>query len=251
MTYCVGMRLNAGLIFMSDTRTNAGMDNISTVKKMHTWEVPGERSIVIMTAGNLATTQSVISLLDERSKAPEDRNPSILEAPSMFQIAREVGSTLREVIQSNDPSGPKAEATFGASMIVGGQIAGSGPRLFLVYPAGNFIEASDDTPFFQIGEAKYGKPILVRAHDQEMSFEDALKLLFVSFDSTIKSNLSVGLPLDYVTYEADSMRITHQERIEADDPYFQMVSNGWGEALKLAFDQLPPFSFDRDSDASS
>jgi len=245
MTYCVGMQLDAGLIFMSDTRTNAGMDNISTVKKMHTWEIPGDRAIVIMTAGNLATTQSVISLLDERSKAPEDRKPSILEAPSMFQIAREVGRTLREVIQSNDLSGQKADAAFGASMIVGGQIAGSPPRLFLIYPEGNFIEASGDTPFFQIGEAKYGKPILVRAHDQAMDFEEAVKLLFVSFDSTIKSNLSVGLPLDYVTYARDSLRIGHTERIEADDPYFQMVSNGWGEALKLAFDQLPGFEFDR------
>lgn len=243
MTYCVGMRLNAGLIFMSDTRTNAGVDNISTVKKMHTWEVPGDRTIMIMTAGNLATTQSVISLLDERSKAPEDRKPSILEAPSMFQIAREVGGTLREVIQSNDLSGQEADAAFGATMIVGGQIAGAAPRLFLVYPEGNFIEASDDTPFFQIGEAKYGKPILVRAHDPEMSFEDAVKLLLVSFDSTIKSNLSVGLPLDYVTYSADSLEIGHAERITADDPYFQMVSNGWGEALKLAFNQLPAFQF--------
>jgi putative proteasome-type protease len=239
------MRLDAGLIFMSDTRTNAGMDNISTVKKMHTWHVPGERVIVIMTAGNLATTQSVISLLDERSKAPEDRKPSIIEAPSMFQIAREVGRTLREVIQSNDLSGQEADTAFGASMIVGGQIDGSDPRLFLIYPEGNFIEASNDTPFFQIGEAKYGKPILVRAQDQAMSFEDALKLLFVSFDSTIKSNLSVGLPLDYVTYVTDAFEIGHSERIEADDPYFQMVSNGWGEALKLAFDQLPAFKFDR------
>ena len=244
MTYCVGMRLNAGLIFMSDTRTNAGVDNISTVKKMHTWEVPGDRTIMIMTAGNLATTQSVISLLEERAKAPEDRNPSILQAPSMFQIASEVGRTLREVIQNNAGSGQKAASTFGATLIVGGQISGSPPRLFLIYPEGNFIEASDDTPFFQIGEAKYGKPILVRAHDPEMSFQDAVKLLVVSFDSTIKSNLSVGMPLDYVTYNSDALQIEHAARIEADDPYYQVVSNGWGEALKLAFKQLPPFQFE-------
>jgi putative proteasome-type protease len=237
------MRLDAGLIFMSDTRTNAGVDNVSTVKKMHSWNVPGDRAIVIMTAGNLATTQSVISLLDERTKAPEDRKPSILEAPSMFQVAREVGGTLREVIQSNDLSGQEADATFGATMIIGGQIAGSAPRLFLIYPEGNFIEASDDTPFFQIGEAKYGKPILVRAHDAAMAFEDAVKLLLVSFDSTIKSNLSVGLPLDYVTYARDSLAIGHAQRIEADDPYFQMVSTDWSEALKRAFNQLPAFEF--------
>jgi len=244
MTYCVGMRLDAGLIFMSDTRTNAGVDNISTVKKMHSWDIPGDRSIVIMTAGNLATTQSVISLLDERSKAPEDRKPSILEAPSMFQIAREVGRTLKEVIAANATTGMEADGAFGATMIVGGQIAGSEPRLFLIYPEGNFIEASEDTPFFQIGEAKYGKPILVRALRPGMSFEQALKLLMVSFDSTIKSNLSVGLPLDYITYAADSLAIGHAARIEQDDPYYQAVSSGWGEALSLAFDQLPEFTFD-------
>ncbi len=244
MTYCVGMRLRAGLIFMSDTRTNAGVDNISTVKKMHTWEVPDERFLVVMTAGNLATTQSVISLLDERAKAPEDRNPSILQAPSMFQIAREVGRTLREVIQSNSASGQTADSKFGATLIVGGQIKGSPPRLFLIYPEGNFIEASDDTPFFQIGEAKYGKPILVRAHEQDMSFEEAVKLLMVSFDSTIKSNLSVGLPLDYVTYTADTMRTGHAARVAYDDPYYQVVSRGWSEALKLAFQQLPAFEFE-------
>lgn len=248
MTYCVGMRLDAGLIFMSDTRTNAGVDNISTVKKMHTWDVPGERTIVIMTAGNLATTQSVISLLDERSKAPADRQPSILEAPSMFQIAREVGNTLREVIQANAGTGQKADGAFRATLMVGGQIAGAEPRLFLIYPEGNFIEASDDTPFFQIGEAKYGKPILVRAHDAGMSFEDAIKLLMVSFDSTIKSNLSVGLPLDFVTYARDSLTIGHAGRVEADDPYYQMVSNGWGEALKLAFNELPAFNFEKQAE---
>jgi putative proteasome-type protease len=244
MTYCVGVRLDAGLIFMSDTRTNAGVDNISTVKKMHSWEVPGDRVIVIMTAGNLATTQSVISLLDERTKAPEDRQPTILDAPSMFQIAREVGQTLREVIGSNAVSGQAADGAFAATMIVGGQIKGAEPRLFLVYPEGNFIEASQDTPFFQIGEAKYGKPIMVRAQDSAMSFEKAIKLLMLSFDSTIKSNLSVGLPLDYLTYAKDSLRIGHAARVEVDDPYYLTISKGWGEALKSAFDQLPEFKFD-------
>jgi putative proteasome-type protease len=243
MTYCVGMQLSHGLVFMSDTRTNAGIDNISVAKKMYTWEIPGARLITLMTAGNLATTQSVVSLLDERTKAPENRNPSILEAPSMFQIARIVGQTLKEVIQSNAMTGDTADASFGATIIVGGQIAGSPPRLFMIYPEGNFIEASDDNPFFQIGETKYGKPILVRAYEQEMRFEDAIKLLMVSFDSTIKANLSVGLPLDYQTYTADSMKLGHQGRIKADDPYFLTVSQGWGEALKVAFNQLPDFQF--------
>lgn len=243
MTYCVGMMLDTGLVFMSDSRTNAGVDNISNTKKMHTWEVPGERVITCMTAGNLATTQSVVSLLDERSKAPGERNPSILEAPSMFQIAREVGATLKEVIQSNADTGQTADASFSATMILGGQIAGSPPRLFLIYPEGNFIEASRDNPFFQIGETKYGKPILVRAYDPSMSFEEAVKLLLVSFDSTIKSNLSVGPPLDVITYETDALNVGQQRRINMDDPYFQTVSNGWGEALKMAFNQLPDFKF--------
>ncbi|MBB93181.1 MAG: peptidase [Rhodobacteraceae bacterium] len=242
MTYCVGMRLDRGLVFMSDTRTNAGLDNIATARKMHTWEVPGDRVITLMTAGNLATTQSVVGILDERTKAPGDRSPSILQSPSMFQIAREVGKTLKEVIQSNSDSGAEA-AAFGATMILGGQIKGSAPRLFLIYPEGNFIEASEDNPFFQIGETKYGKPILVRAFDREASFENAIKLLLVSFDSTIKSNLSVGLPIDYVTYSGDSLRFGEQGRILDSDPYFQEISNGWGEALKSAFSQLPDFAF--------
>jgi len=210
MTYCVGLRLTKGLVFMSDTRTNAGVDDIATVKKMHSWEVEGDRVITLMTAGNLATTQSLISLLDERSKIPENRNPSILAAPTMFQVARLVGDTLKEVIQANANSGQTAQSAFNATLILGGQIAGMPPRLFLIYPEGNFIEAQDDTPFFQIGETKYGRPILVRAQDPEMSFEDAVRLLLVSFDSTIKANLSVGLPLDLTTYETDSHAIPHK-----------------------------------------
>ncbi|QBF29923.1 proteasome-type protease [Thalassococcus sp. S3] len=244
MTYCVGMRLERGLVFMSDTRTNAGLDNIATAKKMHTWEIPGERVITLMTAGNLATTQAVVGLIDERTKAPAERSPSILQAPSMFQIARDVGQTLKEVIADNLAGGQEASAAaFGATMIMGGQIKGSAPRLFLIYPEGNFIEASDENPFFQIGETKYGKPILVRAFEPEMGFEDAIKLLLVSFDSTIKSNLSVGLPIDYITYDTDSLCVGQQARIEEGDAYYSAISSGWGEALKVAFGQLPEFRF--------
>ena len=226
-------------------RSNAGVDNIATAKKMHTWEVPGERVITLMTAGNLATTQAVVGLIDERTKAPQDRAPSLLDAPSMFQIAREVGQTLKEVIADNLSGGLEAEAaSFGATMIMGGQIKGSPPRLFLIYPEGNFIEAAADNPFFQIGETKYGKPILVRAYDAAMTFEQAIKLLLVSFDSTIKSNLSVGLPIDFVTYELESLQLGRQGRILETDPYFGAVSSGWGEALKSAFGQLPDFSFE-------
>lgn len=243
MTYCVGLKLETGLVFMSDTRTNAGVDNISKFRKMFTWCVPGERALTLMTAGNLATTQSVVSMLEERTKAPADRRPSILELPTMFQIARHIGETLREVIQLNAATGQRADSTFNSTMILGGQIKGLEPRLFLIYPEGNFIEASLDTPFFQIGETKYGRPILVRAYDPAMSIEEAVKLLMVSFDSTIKANLSVGLPLDLQVIGKDTMTLGPAKRIEADDPYFSQISNGWGEALKKAFESLPPFTF--------
>lgn len=243
MTYCVGMRLDRGLIFMSDSRTNAGIDNVSVFRKMFTWSTPGERVITIMTAGNLATTQAVVSLLDERSKIPADRNPTILEAPTMFQVATLVGETLRELVRTQAGSSPNAEAAFGATLIVGGQIGDMEPRLFLVYPEGNFIEASVDTPFFQIGETKYGRPILLRAYDKAMSFEDAAKLLILSFDSTLKANLSVGMPLDLQIYELDSLQVGEERRIEQDDPYFNEISSGWSEALRTAFHSLPNFKF--------
>ncbi len=243
MTYCVGLRLKRGLVFMSDTRTNAGVDNISKFRKLFTWEIPGERAIVLMTAGNLATTQAVVSLLEERTKAPEDRRPSILEAPSMFQVARIVGETLRDAIQRHAPGGQKADAAFNSTLILGGQIKGIDPRLFMIYPEGNFIEACDETPFFQIGETKYGRPILVRAFDPDMGFEDAVKLLLVSFDSTMKANLSVGPPFDLQIIETDALRLGTSLRIEGDDPYLNLISTGWGEALKKAFDSLPDFSF--------
>lgn len=242
MTYCVGLRLDRGLVFMSDTRTNAGVDNISKYRKMFTWNAPGERTIVMMTAGNLATTQAVVSMLEERTKAPEDRHPSILEVPSMFQAARLVGKTLRDVIRESAPeAGPDAESTFRATIILGGQIQGAEPRLFMIYPEGNFVEASAETPFFQIGETKYGRPILVRAYEPEMSFEAAVKLMMVSFDSTIKANLSVGLPLDLLLYEKDSLDVLSQRRIEEGDPYYSLISENWGEALKFAFGSLPDY----------
>ena len=245
MTYCVGLKLDRGLVFMSDTRTNAGVDNISVFRKMFHWDAEGERSITLMTAGNLATTQAVVSLLHERALPAEERgSPSIMEAPSMFQVATYVGQLLKDVIATHAETGQRADAAFNATMILGGQIGDGKPCLFLIYPEGNFIEATTDAPFFQIGETKYGKPIIVRAQDPAMRFEDAVKLLMVSFDSTIKSNLSVGLPLDYATYVTDSFRIGHADRIDADNTYFQTVSNGWGEALKVAFDQLPEFAFD-------
>jgi len=230
---------------MSDTRTNAGIDNISTFKKMHTWSKPGDRVITMMTAGNLATTQAIVSILDERTKAPSERDPSIFEAPSMFQVARLVGETVREEIQTNAGGGETADAAFNATIILGGQIKGAPPRLFMIYPEGNFVEASAETPFFQIGETKYGRPILVRVFDSGMSFEDATKLMLVSFDSTLKANMSVGLPLDLQVYQTDDLDILHNYRIEADDDYYNLISSGWGDALKQAFLSLPEFTFEK------
>ncbi|MET3581693.1 putative proteasome-type protease [Mesorhizobium robiniae] len=241
MTYCVGLKIDRGLVFMSDTRTNAGMDSISTFKKMHVWEEPGERVIVLMSAGNLATTQAVVSLLDERTKAVGDRHATLLETPSMYQTVRMVGDTVKEVIASSSPSGDKADSYFNASFILGGQIKGSAPRLFMIYPEGNFIESTDDTPFFQIGETKYGKPIIIRAYEKTMSFAETVKLLLVSFDSTLKSNLSVGLPLDLLFYEKDAYKVSLKKRIAQDDQYYRTISDGWSNALKAAFASLPDF----------
>lgn len=242
MTYCIGLQLNRGLVFMSDTRTNAGVDNFSTAKKMFHWHVAGERMITIMTAGNLATTQAMISLLRERSVTTEDRDPSILREATMFQVARLVGATLREVISHSAPQGQTAAADqFSATAIVGGQIKGGLPTIFLIYPQGNFIEITPDTPFFQIGETKYGKPILVRAYDPDMTFEDAAKLLLVSFDSTVKSNLSVGLPFDLQIYDKDSFSAGKTIRIDDEDPVYNAISTGWGDALKQAFQRLPSY----------
>ncbi|MER8403245.1 peptidase [Mesorhizobium sp. M0185] len=241
MTYCVGLKIDRGLVFMSDTRTNAGMDSISTFRKMHVWEEPGERVIVLMSAGNLATTQAVVSLLDERTKAVAERRATLLETPSMYQTVRLVGDTVKEVIASSSPAGEKADSYFNASFILGGQIKGSPPRLFMIYPEGNFIESTDDTPFFQIGETKYGKPIIIRAYERTMSFAETVKLLLVSFDSTLKSNLSVGLPLDLLFYEKDTFKVGLKKRITQDDQYYRTISDSWSNALKTAFASLPDF----------
>ena len=239
------MMLDKGLVLMSDTRTNSGVDNVSIFRKMQSWAVPGERIIAVMTAGNLATTQGVISQLEERNKAIAERHNSLLEAESMFQVATIIGKLLRETIaQCRNENSEEAETpSFTASMIVAGQIKGMEPRLFLIYPEGNFIEAGFDTPFFQIGETKYGRPIILRGYDRDMSFEDAVKLLMVSFDSTIKANLSVGLPLDLMVIERDTFAATQKRRIAVDDPYYRAISVGWSESLKLAFESLPDYSF--------
>lgn len=246
MTYCVGMMLDRGLVLMSDTRTNSGVDNISVFRKTAYWNVPGERIVAVMAGGNLATTQAVISQLEERAKVPEERQNSVLEAPTMFQVAIEIGKLLRDTVRgTQEPNGQEGTSRFSATMILAGQIRGMEPRLFLIYPEGNFIEASFDTPFFQIGETKYGRPILIRGYNRNMSFEDAVKLLMVSFDSTLKTNLSVGLPLDLLVIERDGFAPFYEKRIDSEDSYFRAISSSWGDALRAAFYSLPDYTIDR------
>ena len=241
MTYCVGIMLDKGLVLMSDTRTNSGVDNISTFRKMFYWTVPGERSVTVMTAGNLATTQAVISRIEECISSPRERESSVLGLPPMFQIAAEVGRLLRETVRETQAhNGDQGRGRFTASLILAGQIRGMAPCLFYIYPEGNFIEASWDTPFLQIGETKYGRPILIRAYDRQMSFEDALKLLTVSFDSTLKANLSVGLPLDVLVLGRDEF-VPRCWRIDQGDSYFEAISSGWSEALRNALEALPAY----------
>ncbi len=243
MTYCVALKLDRGLVFMSDTRSNAGVDDISQVLKVNSWEVAGERAIVLLSSGNLATTQTVASLLDERTHTTDPVLPSVMTVHSMFQVATIVGSTLREVITTYSPLTSPSSSPFGATFILGGQVGSEAPRLFLIYPDGNFIEAGDDNPFFQSGETKYGRPMLVRALDRTMTFEAAVKLLCVSFDSTIRANAGVDLPIDLRIVPVNEHRISEKRRFERDDPYFARVSAGWSKALNEALSILPDFRF--------
>ncbi len=237
MTYCVGMRLEQGLVFLSDSRTNAGVDHINTFRKMTVWERPGDRMMVLMTSGNLAISQTTVSLLQERLTATDQLN--LDSAPNMFEAARVVGNALRDVRRRDAEALEEFGVDFNAALIFGGQIHGEAPRLFLIYAAGNFIEATKDTPYFQIGESKYGKPIIDRILKRCVSLEEAAKLALVSMDSTIRSNLSVGLPLDLLVYETDALKVARHSSIGADDPYFNSVRNQWGECLTHAFAELP------------
>ena len=245
MTYCVAMALQEGVLFASDSRTNAGVDHVSTFSKMTIFEARGERVIVLLNSGNLATTQTVVSTL---RKALGTDAPNLLSVPSLFDCATLVGEGVRQVISHH--SGQQAQqgnVDFTCNFLVGGQIAGEPPRLFLVYPEGNFIETTDDTPFFQIGESKYGKPIIDRVVKTETSVAEALKCALVSFDSTMRSNLSVGLPLDIALVGTDALAVTFRHRVDIDDAYFGSLRQGWSQGLKKVFNELPSpdwFRFD-------
>lgn len=243
MTYCVGIRLDQGLVFLSDSRTNAGVDAISSFRKMTLFERAGDRVLVLLTAGNLAITQGVIAILKRRLDA-DDGTANLMGVASMFDAAQCVGDALRTVHARDARALKDHNVEFNASFILGGQIAGEGPRLFSVYAAGNFIEATPETPYFQIGESKYGKPILDRVITRESSLKEAAKCALVSMDSTIRSNLSVGLPLDLTVIRTDALRVHLHKRIDAEDEYFQRIRHGWGQALRVAFTELPEPPFE-------
>ena len=239
MTYCVGIRLNAGLVFLSDSRTNAGLDAISTFRKMMIYEKPGDRFMVMLSAGNLSTSQSVREILQVEKIDNGDSEPiTIWNATSMFDATRVLGSAVRRVYQQDGPSLKAAGFDFNASMIFGGQIKGEAMRLFLVYSAGNFIEATRETCFFQVGESKYGKPILDRVLTPATQLDEAAKCALVSMDSTLKSNLSVGLPLDLLVYRADALRSDEHACIDDRNPYFQMIHSTWGQRLREVFEGI-------------
>ncbi|MDK9695263.1 MAG: peptidase [Siculibacillus sp.] len=240
MTYCVGILVREGLVMIADTRTNAGLDNIATFRKLHVFEKPGDRVVAIATAGNLSISQSVLSIVTEGLENPETGEiDTIWTSPSMFRTAQLVGRAIREVWRLDGPMLEKKNLTFDVTMLLGGQIAGGRLRLFMVYAAGNFIEATVDTPYLQIGEHKYGKPILDRAVKYDYDLQDALKLGLISMDSTMRSNLGVGMPIDFALLRRDDIRAELNYRIEAGEPYFHDLRERWSAALRQAHQNIP------------
>ena len=240
MTYCVGIKLKAGLVFLSDSRTNAGLDQISTFRKMIVYEKTGDRFMVLLSAGNLSISQSVRELLqvEQIQDHPEDEPITIWNAKSMFDAVRVLGAAVRRVHERDAASLRASGVEFNVSLIFGGQIRGEGMRLFQVYSPGNFIEATAETPYFQIGESKYGKPVLDRVLNPDTPLNEAAKCALVSMDSTLKSNLSVGLPLDMVVYEADQLHSDRIVCIDDNNPYFRMLHDTWGQKLREVFDSI-------------
>jgi putative proteasome-type protease len=239
MTYCVGLLLDAGMVLLSDTRTNAGLDNIATYRKMFLFEEPGERVVAIMTAGSLSITQTAIARIQEAAYDMDpDGPPSIMNAQTMLQVAELVGKTLSDVSMDVQIRMDRAAQTATASMIVAGQRKGGDMRMFLIYPEGNFIEATADTPYLQIGEHKYGKPILDRVVEPSTSLGDARKAVLLSMDSTLRSNLSVGMPLDLAVIEKDTCSIAEETRIEPNDPGFAAMSEAWSDALRRSYAEI-------------
>lgn len=238
MTYCVGLLVDTGLVMLSDSRTNAGVDQINTFRKMATFQRTNDRVLVLMSAGNLAITQAVVNLLQEEPEDARERAP-IFKAKNMFNAARVVGGALREIHQRDAEDLKEHGHEFNGTFILGGQIKGEEPRLFHIYSAGNFIESSIDTPYFQIGESKYGKPIIDRVISRSSSLAQAAKCALVSMDSTIRSNLSVGPPLDLAIIRRDEFRLAAHMSIDLENEYFRTIRTQWGFALQEVFSQLP------------
>src|SRR5687768_1791915 len=240
MTYCVAALVEEGIVFASDSRTSAGPDNIATYSKMMVWEIVGQRVIVVLSSGNLATTQSVISLLKMRSKddTGEPMPNGVLGVKKMYEVAELIGATLREIVE-RERSVREHGVDIDCSFIVGGQIDHHTPRLFRIYPEGNFIEASADTNFFQIGETKYGKPIIDRVVKYQTPMKEVAKAFLVSFDSTMRSNLTVGLPIDLMAYERNALKVTWRRRFNHGDAYFSKISGIWSAGLRRAFAEVP------------
>lgn len=237
MTYCVATMIDAGIVFASDSRTNAGVDNISTFRKMRTFERQGERALVIVNSGNLAVTQATMNRLEQAMRA--NIEPNLMSVSSMYDVAELIGGALRDVRHRDGPYLMENNVDGSANFLVGGQIAGEHQRLFMVYSEGNFIEATPETPYFQIGETKYGKPIIDRVISNETCMDDVIKCVLVSFDSTMRSNLSVGFPIDLACYDRESLRISHARHFEEHDPYMMRLRQSWGEGVRRAFAQLP------------
>jgi putative proteasome-type protease len=238
MTYCVALLLREGLVMASDTRTNAAFDNILCFRKMHVVEVPGERLLALLTSGNLAITQAVTNALAEGVETSHGVE-TLHSVPTPLRAAQLVGQAIRQVYRSEGPSLEAHNVSFEVSMLLGGQIAGHELRLFQIYSAGNFVEATADTPYLQIGEHKYGKPILDRALRHDTSLEDGIKLVLISMDSTLRSNLTVGLPIDLLTLRRDELRLDTLRRIGEDDAYFRMIRERWSAALREAYQAIP------------
>lgn len=238
MTYCVGMVLDAGMVFASDSRTNAGVDQVSSFRKMKIFERDGDRVLVILSSGNLSITQGAINLLENQSWRT-DGGPTIWTALSLFEVATMLGDCLRQVRQRDVAFLSQSNVDASATFILGGQVQSERQRLFLIYSEGNFIEATNETPFFQIGETKYGRPIIDRVVKPTTNLVETAKCVLVSFDSTMRSNISVGLPIDLLIYRNGSLRADMQRRILEDDSYFNMIHRQWGEGLHSLFAKLP------------
>ena len=240
MTYCCGILVRDGLVMIADTRTNAGLDNVSTFRKLHVFEEPGKCVMALASAGNLSVSQSVVSLLNEEIENPESgERERLTDAPSMFQAAQRIGHAIRTIHDHGVPALEESEVKFDVSFLFGGQLAGRRLRLFMIYSAGNFIECTVDTPYLQIGEHKYGKPILDRAVNFGTELYDALKIGLISMDSTMRSNLAVGLPIDLMVLRRDTLRAELNYRIEPGEPYFSDLRERWSSALRAAHMAIP------------